>query len=461
MELNRDGLEQAQVSAPEAPGRFSLPRTLKIGTFHIGSSFVDLLTSGVLNRVLITDLGLMATPVALLSALRYLLAPLSIWAGHRSDSRPIFGMRRLPYIWAGRIPMVLSLPLLPIVTVLLAADPRSMLGWSLALISFLVYGVGTLISGSTYLSLVRDSAPPERRGQAISIVQIFLVVSFPIAGVVYGHLMPIYDPATFWQIVLFGMGIAAACFFFSLWGEERPGQYAATTAEQEQLPFRQLLREIWAEQPTRRFFLFLALGAMSAFAQDAVLEPFGGDVFGLEAGETTRFNAYWGSGVVISLIATVLFTRKRMAHEQTGTTVLGLLLTAAPLAMLAGVALGAAEQLLVPVLFLFGLGFGVYTVGAISLLMAMTSDQRAGAYLGLWSVAQLVFRGVGIFLGGFVRDVALGFSGSLPIAYATVFALEAIGLCVCAWLVVRVDVPSFARGRSAVPLPAAGLSSAE
>jgi BCD family chlorophyll transporter-like MFS transporter len=447
------------VSQPPQPP-FSVLRTMKIGTFHIGSSFVDLLTSGVLNRVLITDLGLWATPVALLSALRYLLAPLSIWAGYRSDTRPIFGLRRLPYIWGGRLPMLLSLPLLPVVTALLAGDPRSILGWALAALAFLVYGVGTLLSGSTYLALVRDSAPPSRRGQALSIVQIFLVVSFPVAGIVYGVLMPDYDQATFWRIVLVGMAVAACCFFFSLFGEERPGGPAAIDAQAEQLPFPALLREMWSDRQTRGFFLFLALGAMSAFAQDAVLEPFGGDVFDMPNGETTRFNAYWGVGVLISLVGTVFFTRRRMAHEQTGTTLAGLLLTALPLALLGGVALAEAQALLIPVLFLFGLGFGVYTVGAVSLLMAMTAERRAGAYLGLWTVAQLVFRGLGIFLGGFVRDVALVVSGSEPVAYAVVFLLEAAGLLACAWVLLRVDVPGFARRRAAPAVPAATLAAA-
>src|SRR5689334_22292282 len=97
--------------------RFRLLRTLKIGTFHIGSSFTDILGSAVWNRILISELGVPSTPVALLSALRYLLAPLSIWAGYRSDTRPIFGMRRLPYIWLGRAFMLVSLPLLPVATV--------------------------------------------------------------------------------------------------------------------------------------------------------------------------------------------------------------------------------------------------------------------------------------------------------------------------------------------------------
>jgi BCD family chlorophyll transporter-like MFS transporter len=442
------------------PERFSLWRTMRLGTFHIGSSFVDLLTSGVLNRVLITDLGLWASPVALLSALRYLLAPLSIWAGYRSDTRPIFGLHRLPYIWAGRLPMVLSLPLLPIVTVLLAADPRSLLGWTLATLAFLVYGIGTLLSGSTYLALVRDSAPPAKRGQALSIVQTFLVVSFPIAGVVYGALMPVYDPATFWRVTLIGMVLALGFFLFALFRAERPGQGIVAGEREERPPLPRLLREMWADRRTRGFFLFLALGAMSAFAQDAVLEPFGGDVFGLPAGETTRFNAYWGVGVLVSLIGTIIVTRNRMAHEQTPTTVFGLLLTALPLALLSLVALTEARALLIPVLLLFGLGFGIYTVGAVSLLMAMTSDRCAGAYLGLWTVAQLVFRGVGIFMGGFVRDLALLATGSLTLAYATVFLLEALGLAICAWLIIRVDVPGFARASAAPAVPAATLATA-
>jgi BCD family chlorophyll transporter-like MFS transporter len=436
--------------------RFSLPRTLKLGTFHIGSAFADLLTSGVLNRILISDMGIAAAPVALLSALRYLLAPLSIWAGYRSDTHPLFGLHRTPYIWAGRLLMLLSLPLLPLITVVLAANPLSPGGWLLAVLAFLIFGVGTLLSGSTYLALIRDSAPPARQGLALAIVQIFLVVSFPASAVIYGSLMPVYDQASFWQLVIFGMVTAGFFWFFALFGEERRGT-GVEAEEAEQLPFRQLLREMWADRCTRGFFLFLALGAISAFAQDAVLEPFGGDVFGLDAGETTRFNAYWGFGVLVSLIGTVALTRKRQAYEQTSTTVLGLMLTAVPLALLAVVSFTQMQALLVPVLVLFGFGFGIYTVGAVSLLMAMTSDRRAGAYLGLWSMAQLIFRGIGIFLGGAVRDVVLNLTGSMTIAYGTVFLLEAIGLFACIALLLRVDVPGFARqARSSTPTPGLG-----
>lgn len=433
----------------EAAQRFSVLRTLKIGTFHIGSAFADLLTSGVLNRVLISDLGIGATPVSLLLALRYLLAPLSIWAGHRSDSHPFMGYHRLPYIWLGRLLMLVSLPLLPLVVVLLAADQRSLAGWGLALLSFLVYGVGTLFSGSTFLALVRESAPPEKRGQALSIVQVFLVVSFPLAAILYARLMPNYSPAAFWALTLSGVTLAAGFWLFALFGAEQPGQQALRA--EEPIAFRALLREMWADRRARLFFIFLALGATSAFAQDAVLEPFGGDVFDLDAAQTTRFNAYWGLGVVISMIGTVVFTRRRAAHEQVGTTALGLACTALPLALLGLTALTSMEELLLSSLVLFGFGFGIYTVGAVSLLMAMTADRRSGAYLGLWTVAQLVFRGVGIGLGGTTRDLVYSLTGSFPLAYATVFICEAIGLAACIPLILAVDVPGFARRQPAVP----------
>ena len=97
-------------SIEPAPPRFSALRSFKIGSFHIGSSLTDVMLSGIWNRVMISDLGLAAWPVSLLLAARYFLAPLAIWAGHESDTHPLFGSRRTAYIWLGRLMMLLALP---------------------------------------------------------------------------------------------------------------------------------------------------------------------------------------------------------------------------------------------------------------------------------------------------------------------------------------------------------------
>jgi BCD family chlorophyll transporter-like MFS transporter len=424
----------------------SFLRALKIGSFNLGSAMADILTASVWNRVLISDLGASATPVALLLALRYLLAPLSVWFGLRSDTRPIFGLRRLPYIWLGRLLMLAGIVLLPIGTLRLAANVGDPIGWATALVIFVFYGLGTAISGGPFLALIHDSAPAARRGVAISIAQTILIAGFAASPILFARLLPTYSADRFQSLALLTAIGAGAIWLFSILGEERrAGKAGSTTAAQPQPGLREALRSMWADRRTRGFLVFLSLGAIASFAQDAVLEPFGGDVFGLSVDATTRFSAYFGGGVLLMMIVASALTRRRRPEEQSKPAAIGLSVMIVGLAGLAVAGLSLARWLITPALIVFGLGFGVYTVGGVSLLMAMTTEKQAGAYLGLWTMTQLVSRGVGIGLGGVVRDVGLALSGSIGIAYAAVFVLEAVGLAVCIWLLSRLDVAGFAR----------------
>jgi BCD family chlorophyll transporter-like MFS transporter len=431
---------------------FSALRSFKIGSFHIGSSMTDVLLSGVWNRVMITDLGVAAWPVSLLLAARYFLAPLAIWAGHESDTHPVLGSRRTAYIWLGRLMMLVALPLLPLSVGLIADGNNAGLGWLLAVVSLLLYGTGTSISGAPFLALVHDSAPYDRRGQAVSIVQFMLVVSFAFVPVLFARIMPDYDQALFWRLVFVGMAGAAFFWLVSVLGEERRARRIGTmppvlAPDIPPLSLRATLAGIWSDQRTRRYALFLGVSAFFAFMQDAVLEPFGGDVFGLSAGETTRFNAYWGVGVLLSMIVTYGVTRRRRPDQQVNTTAWGLLLLALPVLLLSAAAWRESLAMVVPVLVLFGIGFGVFTVGGVSLLMAVNSAEKAASYLALWSVIQLVSRGLGIATGGLIRDLVNTLSGQISVAYAAVFAVEAVGLILSIWLLRRVDIRGFAAER--------------
>lgn len=55
--------------------------------------------------------------------------------------------------------MLISLPALPVSILATTVECYSLVGWSLALLSF-VYGAGTLISGAPILDLVHDEKPP-------------------------------------------------------------------------------------------------------------------------------------------------------------------------------------------------------------------------------------------------------------------------------------------------------------
>ena len=435
------------MNKPRTEEDFHFLRTVKIGIFHIGSSAADLLVTGVWNRVMIVDLGMAAWPVALLSALRYFLAPLSLWAGHRADTRPIRGSRRLAYIWIGRALVLVSLPLLPLSTGLIAKG--SEYGWLLALLAFVMFGSGILISGPAFLALVHDSAPYNRRGLAISVVQFILVASFAFLPLVFARMMPAYDLEDFLRLsVIIAVG-AGLVWFFSVWREEKPSE-----AKKDE-GFREAFSGILSDTRSRRYALFLGASAFFVFMQDAVLEPFGGDVFGLPVGETTRFNAFWGSGVLLGMLAAMFFTRRWRPDQQVGTTMWGLGLLSLPLIALGGSAWTVNLGMVRPLLALFGLGFGIFTVGGVSLLMAMSLEKQAAAYLALWSVIQLVSRGVGIAAGGILRDVALAVTGSFASTYGIVFWVEALGALTCIWLLKRVDVPGFASktGRTAAAEP--------
>jgi MFS transporter, BCD family, chlorophyll transporter len=424
--------------------RFSIWRSLKIGSFNIGSALVDILTASVWNRIMITDLGVGATPVSILLALRYLLAPISIWAGFRSDTKPIGGLRRTPYIWIGRTLMLLAVILLPISLSQLSIDLNNPIGWVLALLIFVAYGAGTAISGGPFLALIHDRTPAAKRGVAISIAQTMLLLGFAISPIVFGRWLPTYSPEQF-QALAIMTGVAAALFwFFAIWREDRKVTVDEIDQHAVQPRLGVMLKQMWADRRARRFAIFLSLGAIASFAQDAVLEPFGGDVFGLTVEQTTRFSAYFGTGVLVLMIITAVVTRKRRPEQQTRPAVIGLSVMIVGLALLALAGVAYIRWLIIPALLVFGAGFGVYTIGGVSLLMAMTTEKEAGAYLGLWTMIQLVSRGVGIGLGGVVRDVMLALTGSQAIAYSSVFILEAFGLAVCIGLALRLDVVGFA-----------------
>ena len=439
---------------------FSLWRLLRLSSFQIGSAMGDIIVTSIWNRVMISQFGIPAAPVSLLIALRYLLSPLSLWAGYRSDTRPFLGLRRSSYIWLGRGLMVLSLPLLGWSLTRFAAASAAggggeAMGWLLAVLSSLLYGVGTLISGSPYLALVRDSAPRERQGLAISLAETVLIICFAIVGIAFSFWMREFDPVIFWEMVIATMIIGGFFWLFSIWGVEQSirkekgmtlaQELASVHKRAAQSSLADTLKRIWLDARTRRFFIFLSLATFSAWTQDAILEPFGAEVFHLPLDRTTRFNSYWQAATVLTLVGGAFLWRKRPPEKQRGITVGGLLVMALGMLLLAGTAVFQQVHLVEVALLLFGAGFGVYTFGGLSLMAVMSSDQEAGAYLGLWTISVVVFKGIGTFAGGTLRDLfLLGMQLNSGVGYGLVFFLAAVGLGTAVVLLLRVDVLGFA-----------------
>ncbi len=406
----------------------------------------EILTASVWNRIMISDLGLPATPVGLLLALQYLLMPIALWVGHRSDNVPLFGRQRSSYIWLGRSVMLIAFPLLALSIQQFEAGMNRQ-GWLLATVAFLLFGVGKLASGSVYLALVRDSAPPAKRGLAIGAAETVLIALFPIVAIGFGRWMEQYDPAILWQMVWFTAGVGAFFWWFAVVRVENHTLISSRRTA-DPAAFRHTIGRIWQDGRPRAFFWFLALATFAAWMQDNILEPFGGDVFALDAGVTTRFTGYWGTATVIVLLTYFWLYRRQRPENQQPVTAFGLSFMAVGMFGLGVASAFQIERMVTLTLVFFGAGFGAYTFGGLSLMAAMSPSRNAGAYLGLWTACILLSKGMGTFAGGLLRDLFLLFA-SPAVAYGLIFIVAGVCLLTAAWLVGRIDIPGFVQHHEA------------
>jgi BCD family chlorophyll transporter-like MFS transporter len=423
----------------------SLTRNMKFGLFHIGSSMADILASGVWNRIAIKELGLASTPIALLLSLKYFLTPLSIWIGQRSDVAPFRGYRRVPYIWGGRLLMVLSYFMLGLSTVSLADDRNSMLGWLGLMVAFSVFSIGSALSGTTFLALIYDVTPEKQRTRAVSIVWFFLIIGFAASGILYGRLLPTYTRESF--LILFAVAplIMGALWFFSLFGEEKPISLDEKVANKaEKRPFWQDFQTAWENRQTRVFFVFLALSTLFFYAQDVILEPFAGHVFEMPASTTSRFSAYWGSLALIGILGS-LWAMRRFPTRINNTTLTrwGVITLIIAFGMFFICAVMQIRPLVTIGLMVMGVGLGMWTVGTLGLMMDMTRAWGAGLYLALWTVAETLARGVGVVLGGVINDLVFVVAHQHTISYGAVFLIETIGFAVSLMVLNRINVSTF------------------
>ncbi|MBZ0317991.1 MAG: BCD family MFS transporter [Anaerolineae bacterium] len=431
-----------QTDVVPAEQSLSVLRNVKIGMFNVGSALADLLGSGVWNRIMIADLGYPATPISLLLALNYFLAPLAVWTGQRSDHTHWRGYRRLPFVWGGRGLMAIGFMLLAFMTVELAETGNS-IWWAGIVVALFINSVGYALSGSTYTTLIYDRAPAHQRGRAVGLAWTMLLAGYAFSGALTARLLPEYSPEGL--LGLFGIVVAlmAALWFFSILGEERrrsPAEIRQMASPQTRPNFMDDLHMVWSNRPTRLFFLYIGLSFMGAFAQDQILEPFGGQVFDFSTGETNRFAAFWGTTALLGSIIGLATYRQvaQLSYARINKIGLGTLIVT--FAFLALCAFTEMQSLIRPTLLLFGLGLGLWNIGTWGLMVSVSSAERAGTYLGLWTMASLLFRGGGSVIGAALRDISHLLGASYAFSYGAVFVIEMIVLSAALMLISRLNL---------------------
>ena len=415
-----------------------LHHTLRLALFQFWLGAVSVLMLGTLNRILRVEMGLdLALVGTLLGGAHYLAALISIPIGHWSDTRPVRGYHRVPYIIAGTALAVLTVVSAPFVALYAAQDP-SPLRLALAFLFFFVEGLGVNVGATTYLALVTDRSDEAERGRVVSIIWTMMMVGI-LAGAMGGA--SYLEAYSFERLVtLFGYAAGAVIVLTAtaLWRMERR---RATPRSGGPQPLRTALLIVRHSRQTRLFFVFLLTGLFFHFLQDLILEPFGGEVLNLSVQQTTLFNVYNMVGVISGLLVGGAVAIPRIGKKRVAAA--GNLLAAMAFGLLALTALHRDPGPVAAAILLMGLGTGAFTVGGVSLMMDLTVKGQTGLFVGTWTLAQALARFGSSVLGGAIHNLVIRAGGSSPAAYATVFGLEVVGMLLVSWLLLHVNVLAF------------------
>jgi len=417
--------------ADAASADLPLPRLLRLSLFQVSVGMAMVLLNGTLNRVMVVELGTPTWLVALLIAVPLFAAPFRALIGHKSDThRSVLGWRRVPYIWFGTLMQFGGLAIMPFALLLLGVPERFELGLAGATVAFLLTGIGFHVTQTAGLALATDLAPEDKRPRAVALLYVMLLVGMMFAAFVIGGVLADYSATKLVQVIQGCALLTIVLNLTALWKQEARNP-VATAPDRETATFTQIWQAFVTDGRNARLLTAIGIGAAGFAMQDALLEPYGGEILGLSVGATTGLTGAWALG---SLIGFMLSGRAlargwdplRLAGAGLVVGINAFLLVlfagpfAAPLMLYAG-ALG------------IGVGLGLFSVGTLMEAMSLAKTETAGLALGAWGAVQATCAGLGIAVGGLMRDgvAALLQSGDAAVSiatratgYGTVYVLE-------------------------------------
>jgi len=402
-----------------------LGQLLRLSLFQISVGMATVMLLGTLNRVMIVEMGIAATLVAVMIALPVLIAPFRALLGFKSDTyRSAIGWKRVPYLWFGSLWQMGGLAVMPFALLVLQGNTVHdvpFAGEVLAALSFLMTGLGMHMTQTAGLALAADRATDETRPRVVALLYVMFLIGMGLSSIVIGWLLRDFDPITLIRVVQGAAAFTLVLNLVALWRQERVNPMSR---EEREAP-RPLFKDAW-EDLTRggeagRLLVVVFLGTMAFNMQDVLLEPYGGEILGLSVSSTTLLTAVWAAGALLGFaLAARLLARNANPYRMAGSALLAGLaafsavIFAAPLDWSALFFTGAA---------MIGFGGGLFAVATLTAAMTMPAEGLAGRglALGAWGASQATAAGLAIALGGAMRDAvnAATASGAWGEAIAT------------------------------------------
>jgi BCD family chlorophyll transporter-like MFS transporter len=417
---------------------------IQLGLLHVAVAMTLVPINSTLNRVMIKELAISATLVAVLASLPYLFSPIQVAIGSFSDRHPIAGYRRSPYILLGLMLCVLGVVIAPQAAFLMSTN--LLLGIVLGVLAFGAWGMGYNFASVSYLSLASELSGERGRGRTIAVMFFMMITGIIITAIGLSQMVDPYTPQAliraFWSVGLVALvlGLLGLVKLENRSGEitGREGNYSWST----------LTRFILDNSQARFFFLYLVLLLAALLGQDILLEPFGGEAFGLTVQQTTRITSIWGVCVLAALLVAGAvegrISKRLVARFGAWGALLGFALIA-----LSGILLNAS--VFYTGVVLLGVGTGLATVSNLSLMLDMTTPDKVGLFIGAWGMANAFSRLIGSVLGGALRDLAARLTGQPITGYVVVFGIMALILLVSLVMLRSIDVKAFRQQAEAGP----------
>jgi BCD family chlorophyll transporter-like MFS transporter len=414
----------ADVATDDLP----LSRLLRLSLFQFSVGIMLVLLVGTLNRVMIVELKVPASLVAIMISLPLLFAPFRALIGYRSDThRSHLGWRRVPYMWMGTMLQFGGLSIMPFALLVLSGAGQSSnapawIGQLGAAVAFLLVGAGVHITQTVGLALANDLVKEESQPKVVGLMYVMMLVGMIASALIFGELLSEYSPGRLIQVIQGAAIVIMVLNVVALWKQECRDR-ARVAAREVSVSFSESWSIFCKGNNAIRRLLAVGLGTMAFTMEDILLEPYGGEILNMSVGATTSLTATLAIGGLLgfALASHVLgkgYDAFRMAMNG---AFVGL---PAFLAVILAAPLGS------PTLFAFGIlligfGSGLFGHGTLTATMRLAPKKQSGLALGAWGAVQATAAGTAIALGGVIRDLASPLAGAAG-GYIVVYIIEIV-----------------------------------
>jgi len=416
--------------APRGAAPLSWIGIVRLGVVQAALGAMVVLVISTLNRVMIVEYALPAVVPALLVALHYAVQMIRPRFGYGSD----VSTRRAAWIGGGLAVLAVGVILSALATVTVRASAWAAL--ALALTGYVLVGLGVGAAGTSLLVLLARRVDERKRAAAATLLWVFMIAGFAISSALVALFLDPFSPRRLLMVTTCAVAAALLVASAALWRIDA----AATCGDggaRQLIPFAQALQSVWCDPQARRFTWFVFISMLAYSAQEILLEPFAGLVFGYSVGASAMLAGLWHGAALAGMIGVgILCSGKRRAKLLRGFTIGGCCASAAALLNLAGADLVGPGWPIRESVAALGAADGVFAVSAVGSMMQLAHQGaagNAGVRLGLWGASQAVAFAVGGMAAAGIVDSGRRIWGSSGNAFAVVFAAQAFLFLLAGW----------------------------